>query len=91
MSLHALPRRTAPDVSANAVRQPLFGLRLLQRVRLDDDGGAFAIVIGRCRTKTFGLPFYLTLRLDTGARRWWPTFAVSPVGTPRLELVAVRP
>ncbi len=86
MSLCLLPHSTDRLTRANAVRRPTFGMRLLQRVRLDDDG-AHALIIGRRLLKAFDLPQYLTMRLDTGEHRWVSTYHVSPIGTPRLDAV----
>jgi hypothetical protein len=86
MSLCLLPQRTDRATRANGVRQPTFGMRLLQCVRLDDDG-TIGLIIGRRTLARYGLAQYLVMRLDNGERRWVSTYHVSAVGTPRLEIV----
>lgn len=88
MSLAHLPRRTPDATLANAVRRPLFGFALLQRVTLDDEDGVCALIIGRRQTPGYGFAEYLTQRLDTRAQAWVMEVNLSPTGTPRLTVVA---
>jgi hypothetical protein len=87
MSLAHLPRRTDDATLANAVRRPLFGFALLQRVTLDDADGARAIIIGRRQTPGYGFAEYLTQRFDNRAQAWVMEVNLSPTGTPRLTVV----
>jgi len=87
MSLAFLPRRTDAATAANAVRRPLFGLQVNQRVRLDEEPGVEAVIVGWRRTPVFGLPEYQVERADTGACQWIAACYLSPIGRPRLRLI----